>query len=209
MTGSGKIFIGTIGVLAIFLIATRLRGQDEYDVEFGPIEILPGCRDVVLLGDSLTTSAHYRSHLANLLGPCSTVMAMGFPNKQTGYINKQVDQAIATDPTDVVVLAGVNDLASGKSAEQVIANLELIYTKLANEGIRVIGVHLTPWDMHNKGKNLQEATDRVNEWITYVAPIHAVVNTFNVTGQGQDGLHLTKLGQKQLAEAVYLDGFDK
>jgi len=209
MSGSSKIVVGVVGALAIFLIATKLRGDDKYSVEFGPIEILPGCRDVVLLGDSITAGINYRRHLEELLGPCNTVAALGYPNMQTGEILDHIDEALALEPTDIVVLAGVNDLAGGKSANQIIDNLEKIYDgiRVRDENVRVIAVTLTPWSSHYKGKNLQDETADINSYILFNSTADATVDAYNVTGQGTDGLHLTVEGQKQLAMEVYVQGF--
>ena len=100
------------------------------------------CKNVALLGDSLTAGLEYRAVLEDLLGPCNTVQAFGYPNQQTAVIESRLPLVLASGPTDVVVLAGVNDLASGKSVESIINRLDRMYSNLQSTGIRVTAVTL-------------------------------------------------------------------
>jgi lysophospholipase L1-like esterase len=170
----------------------------------------PGLRTVALLGDSMSAGPVYRRELEDMLGPGSTVEAFGYVGKQTPYILKKVGKALAVQPSDVVVLAGVNDLASGHSSERVIKNLHIIYTTLRSKGARVIGVTLTPWNER------PQATMEINDWIRFASPADAIVNTAPMSdGHGNlhpdldsgDGLHLNTQGQVALAMVVYNQGF--
>jgi lysophospholipase L1-like esterase len=171
---------------------------------------------VALLGDSLSAGVAYRTELEALLGPCSAVQAFAHPNQGTGVIKSHLWEALAWEPTDLVVLAGVNDLASGRSVDTVISNLQQIYGLASAEGVRVIALTLTPWGNHPKGSMLQYETDLVNDWIRFNSPADVVVDTSPLSDGtdaahpalvGADGLHLNTTGQKALAQEVYLQGF--
>ena len=109
------------------------------------------------------------------------VYKLGYSGKQTGNIlhgkerrgselnvgisMKQIDGvkstgglkvALRLKPTDIIILAGVNDIASAVSAEKTIDNLREMYGQCKKAGIRVIAVTVIPWGSHqpsNFGKN--------------------------------------------------------
>ena len=166
----------------------------------------PGLHQVSLLGDSMSAGSTYRVELEDLLGVGNVVQKFGY-------------KARASQPTDVVVLCGVNDLAAGHTAQHVINNLNAIYTEIAvtSPHTRIIGVTLTPWGSHHLGRNLQVETDTVNHWIKFMAPVDAAVDTSVLSdGAGNlhpelgraDGLHLNGQGQIALAMVVYNQGFE-
>ncbi|MBI4980284.1 transglycosylase SLT domain-containing protein [Candidatus Woesearchaeota archaeon] len=72
---------------------------------------------------------------------------------------------IITQPFDtLIVLGGTNDIASGKSAEGVVSNLEAIYGLAKEQGIRVIVGTIPPYNNANElSKN--DVVNNVNEWI--------------------------------------------
>ena len=179
----------------------------------------PGLHQVSLLGDSMSAGSTYRVELEDLLGVGNVVQKFGYKGKQTGYVLDKVHKAMASQPTDVVVLCGVNDLAAGHTAQHVINNLNAIYTEIAvtSPHTRIIGVTLTPWGSHHLGRNLQVETDTVNHWIKFMAPVDAAVDTSVLSDGagnlhpelgGADGLHLNGQGQIALAMVVYNQGFE-
>jgi lysophospholipase L1-like esterase len=174
--------------------------------------------NVVLLGDSLTAGGEYRWYLAQALGMGSTVEAHGYSSKGTAYILDKLDRAMDSYPTDIVILAGVNDLASDRSPATVINNLEQMYTIARERGVRVIAVKLTPWAGHWKGRHKQAETQEVNDWIEFMAPVDRVVDTSMLGDEDgkllpqywnkkKDKLHLGVAGQHMLGQLVYEQGF--
>lgn len=170
---------------------------------------------VVLFGDSLTTGSSYLSEMQKLLGSDVTVQAFGYKGKGTGYLLGKLPSVLATRPDVVVVLAGVNDLASGRTPDAIAANLSEIYRRIHEAGAAVVAVHLTPWACHSKGQHLVAETDAVNQMID-ISEAEAVVPTAELGNAygcllseygGADGLHLTAAGQRKLAELVYYYGF--
>lgn len=179
----------------------------------------PGLQTVSLLGDSMSAGYTYRKTLEDWLGRGSSVARFGYPGKQTSYILDKVRAATKENPTAVVVLCGVNDLASGRGPEHVISNLNAIYLQIAAAvpHVYIVAVTLTPWGKHYRGSQLKEETEIVNDWIRFSSPTDAVIDTA-VLGDGQgnlhpdldsgDGLHLNLQGQIALATAVYQQGFE-
>lgn len=206
----------------LFLYLTGKRGATlDYDYDYddsagggetGPLEN----RRVALFGDSLSGGLAYRRELSDLLGATSVVSAFSYQGQQTSVIESHVNDVLSWNPTDAVVLAGVNDLAGGKTVDHVVGNLDDIYMKLRERGIRVVAVALTPWAGNVKGAGLQTQTRAVNSWILYDSPADAVVDTSSLGDAhgaafeymvGADGLHLNGAGQTALATEVHLRGF--
>jgi len=158
---------------------------------------------VILIGDSLTDSPGYVSRLREGLEPGIKIRKVALPGEGTEQIKDAGLEASALFRPDVaIVLTGVNDLASGRGWLHAAKHLDELYRGLDEMGANVVAVQLTPWDAHLKGRMLQKATRALNQWIEEHPVPKTVVGTSNVGGQGRDGLHLTRKGGKQLAEAV-------
>jgi len=176
----------------------------------------PQVRRVLCYGDSLTADGGYAREIRRHLPEGSEVKKVGFVGKGTGYLRNHLKAELAWGPTDVVILGGVNDLASGRGSGVVIDDLQVMYDRIHDSGARVIAVHLTPWASHSKGQKQQGNTRFVNHWISYGSDANVVVNTDQL-GNGLrelwdqynagDGLHLNQRGQKALGWMIYEKAF--
>jgi len=172
-------------------------------------------RRVSCLGDSLTAHGGYCAELQRLLPVGSTVRCFGYEGKGSGYIADRLDDALAWAPTDLVVLAGVNDLASGRGVQRVTDNLEEIFTKARARGVRVHGVGLTPWGRHVRGRDYYQQTQEVNDWLAFHAPVDSFTDTSWLGGAGDlapeydsgDGLHMNSEGQRMLGYLIHRKAF--
>ena len=178
-----------------------------------------GPRVILAIGDSLTASESYCSNLSKMAPSGSSVTCRGLPGKGTGAIltdlKIQYPGTSLTKFTDVVVLAGVNDIASGRSLETITHNLSSIYSFIKQSGCRVIAVQLTPWYSYKYRQDWLQKTDAVNDWIASSPLPDAVVKTYNMGDfQGSllehltsgDGLHLNATGTGFLATLVIEQG---
>lgn len=156
---------------------------------------------VLLLGDSLTSSPGYCETVKRRLG--TAIRCVSYPGNGVKDIHDQSAEAIASfKPTTVVVLAGVNDLASGRGVPYTTAALDALYRDLNSRGIAVVAVKLTPWREHRVGRNKQDETNGVNEFIRR-HPIPAkIVSTNTIEGLARDKLHLTRRGGVELGQLV-------
>jgi lysophospholipase L1-like esterase len=171
---------------------------------------------VLAVGDSLTASAAYCAALKEQLPVGSTLSCRGLKGQGTAPILRDLQQNIKPGYDYVVVLAGVNDLASGRSLDSIQRNLEQMYLEIRANGAQVIAVTLTPWSGHRIGKTLVAKTDELNTWIKRHKLPDKVVNTSSLgdfSGRllshygAADGLHLNPEGSAQLAELVWKQGF--
>ena len=195
------------GGLVIFLGSRVLAGFHQ--------DIPPGARKVACLGDSLTASGIYAKQLKQYLPPGSITKSYGYVGKGSGYVYNKLSKVLAWEPTDIVILAGVNDLPHAGGSATVIKNLEKMYAEAHVAGVRVVAVQLTPWlCYHNTNPN---GTFVVNNWIENDSTADAVVSTWNLADaeycllneyDGGDGLHLNKAGQHVLAQTIADQAFD-
>jgi lysophospholipase L1-like esterase len=164
---------------------------------------------VVLLGDSITGTVSYRQTVKQSLlqkYPGAQITTLSYPGKGLALIGSQgLERALLSNPDLVVLLGGVNDLASGRPAHYVKAQLNAIYTELNDHHIAVAAVQLTPWNTHIKGRKLQLETEQVNEFIRRHPIPCSVVRTAEIRGLATDGLHLTRSGGIELAKSVLKD----
>lgn len=158
---------------------------------------------VLVVGDSLVGSSGFLSTLEEGFEPGVTVNLVSLPGKGAAAIKDAgLEAARLLHPDVVVILAGVNDLASGRGWQHAAAQLDEFYFTLKQMGVYVVAVQLTPWDTHVEGRHLQGETKTLNTWIArHNVPV-ATVYTDRIEGQGKDGLHLSAQGSRQLAEAV-------
>jgi len=156
---------------------------------------------ILLLGDSLTGTAGYCSTIQKVT--TGQVLCRSYSGKGIDYIHKAGLVDVQKHRPDLVVLlAGVNDLASDKSVEYVTTHLDQFYRESTQSGIKVAAITLTPWSRHAKGQYLQAETKRVNSFITRHPALCAVIDSASLKGQAADGLHLTAQGGKNLAKIV-------
>jgi hypothetical protein len=174
-----------------------------------------GPRHVVAVGDSLTAHGTYCEALETLLPPGSTVDCYGWQGEGTAAISANITPKMFAGCDDAIVLAGVNDLASGRSVQETVEGLERLYQKGRQAGARVIAVELTPWSGHAVGRNLVAETAEVNKWMNMSPSVELTVETSSLGDNGylrpefsmKDGLHLNNTGQAALGMLIFEQAF--
>lgn len=172
-------------------------------------------RQVVVLGDSLVASGALCLELESLLPRGSSVNCKGYPGQGVQIIGSHLGSSITSKTTDIVILAGVNDLASGRSVTSTLEWLESMYTEATSLGVRVVAVCVLPWRGHALGALNYERTEQLNNRIKDSFGPNVVVDTdsLGISGylSGQydagDGLHLNKKGQEALGHLIYRKAF--
>jgi lysophospholipase L1-like esterase len=167
-------------------------------------------RRVLLVGDSLTNG--YVWYLKRHAGAAKWLVdhvAIDGAGAEQVY-KAAYDRLHSGAYTDVVVLLGVNDLASRRASAR--QWLGTIYGAAKGNGARVSAVMLTPWACHAKGKGLQDATNELNDWIARSANVDVVIATADLGDAsgclwpdyaGKDGLHMNAAGYATLADIIY------
>ena len=117
------IALGVAGT-AILLLSLRARAKDAPPAPTPPPAAPAGPWRVLALGDSLTKTPGYETSLRSGLGPGSSVVCVGFVGQGVSVVAGGMEQAREMGATDVVILAGVNDLASGRPLSVIEQNLQ-------------------------------------------------------------------------------------
>ena len=149
MTGTRPLFLA----LAFVLINTPLSHAAE------PLTI-------VALGDSTTagTPEGNYSQTISKLHPEWHVINSGVNAERTDQILKRFESDVLVyHPQVLIVLAGVNDLYQGRSAEEAEKNLAKIYESAARANIRVIACTILPYDRSTP--DVKARMKEVNDWI--------------------------------------------
>ncbi len=163
----------------------------------------PQCpRHIVALGDSIT-AGNYIHFLGELMPKC-TVDYVGFPGDGARSIYRRVYDALDKKPDDLIVLAGVNDIASGRDIESVKDSLNQIYTTAKSKGVRVIAVTVLPW------RGYGPPTETLNAWILGGPEGVTPVDTSSLgdalgglpSALSGDNLHPNVAGKKALARLI-------
>jgi len=170
-----------------------------------------GPRLVVALGDSITAHGGYSRTLQKLLPAGSSVRVMGYPGKGAKHIHKRFAESDVTGQ-DLIVLIGVNDIASGRSVAHTKKWLAKIYAEGRARGFRVIAIPVLPWAGYRRTDAGQQILTRyLNDWIFVAEGVDLVVVP---TGFGDaerrlvkkydsgDHLHLNKKGQAALGRLL-------
>jgi len=169
----------------------------------------PGCpRNIVALGDSIT-AGNYIQHMKTHLPKCSFGY-FGFSGKGARYISGQTQRSLEGSPDDVIVLVGVNDLASGRSMASIQDGLESIYAKVHASGARVVAVEVLPWMGYSRSAGHGVRTQILNSWIRNSSSADVVVDASEMGLDGEmlgnltdDGIHPNFEGKRALAEIIY------
>jgi lysophospholipase L1-like esterase len=166
---------------------------------------------VLALGDSLTANPTYCAGLRAQVSPQTTVVCKGYVGQGVAAVAAHLDEAWNAQATDVVILAGVNDLASGRSLTVIENALDGLYRQAEAAGLRVVAVTVCPWADHAKGQSNLLRTRELNRWIAGHPVPAALVDTSPLgDAQGRllpahdagDGLHMTQAGAYALAALV-------
>ena len=174
---------------------------------------------VSALGDSHTTGGRYLAEVHRQLGVDGE--AIGLVGQGARVISERMPDVLDDAPTHVIVQAGVNDLASGRSLAHIQTHLTRMYRAARAAGAVVIAIPVLPWATYldrrrfraRKGA-LLEQTRAINAWMAAqraagvidvlvdVAELGADDGPLDPRFARADGLHLNAAGQRALGAAI-------
>lgn len=117
----------------------------------------------------------------------------------------------ANHPQAVVILAGVNDIYQGDSAERVIGRLKRLYARASRQGILVVACTILPYNGMNESR--RSAMLQVNAWIREYSAANKLLfcdlfsvaqdpaSPWRLTGSA-DGLHPGIAGYRAMGDAL-------
>ena len=119
---------------------------------------------------------------------------------------------IELPPAAVVIIAGVNDVYQGRTADHVTRELRTMYDRAAHAGIRVVAGAIVPYNTATADQN--ERMHRINAWVrqqVQADPAVAFVDTraavaaagdMDRLAESPDGLHPSPKGYLLMADAI-------
>ncbi len=142
------------------------------------------------------------------------VMNRGVNGERSDQIQARFARdAVAAKPSVVVIIAGVNDVYQGRSAETVERELEAMYDAAHAADIPVVAGSIIPYNVATADQNAR--MHAINDWIRAYASSHADRVTFcdtraAVAAPGQpdrllsspDDLHPSPDGYRRMASAL-------
>lgn len=121
---------------------------------------------VVFVGDSLTQGGDWAAWFPEL-----TVVNLGVEGRTTEDILERVDEVVATDPDEIVLLIGTNDLGMRRNVESMVRNIQSILVDLRRElpGSRMLVQSIMP-----RGREFAERIREANIHLRqFSATVHA------------------------------------
>jgi lysophospholipase L1-like esterase len=171
------------------------------------------------IGDSHTTGGRYLSEVHRELGVGGE--AIGLVGQGARVISKRLPDVLNDQPTHVIVQAGVNDLASGRSLKHIRQHLTHMYRAIRGANAIVVAIPVLPWAASLERPRLRARkvaliaqTRALNDWMTAqhaAGLIDVLVDTSALGPEGgpldpqlarTDGLHLTAAGQRVLGRKI-------
>jgi lysophospholipase L1-like esterase len=171
------------------------------------------------LGDSITANGAYLDELAKHLPAGSVTRKWGYAGQGVDVIKAHAAEVLAWQPTDVVVLAGVNNLPASRPAPYVgniTRGLQDIYDQLKAAGVRLVAVEVLPWGGYQTANEYGKARwSNLNAWIRGSAGPDVVVDASTAVGVSgkllpsltHDGLHPNAMGHVLLGQAIAEQAF--
>jgi lysophospholipase L1-like esterase len=141
------------------------------------------------------------------------VVNQGINAQRSDVIAARFDaDVIALKPAVVVIIAGVNDVYQGRTAQHVKEQLAAMYKRAHDAGIRVVAGTIIPYNTATDDQNAR--MHEINDWIRTQAradPGVIVVDTRaavaapgkpDMLASSPDGLHPDSAGYRKMAEAI-------
>jgi hypothetical protein len=174
---------------------------------------MPVPRNLLIVGDSMSVIDQYPTDLLALM-PIGTIMTVdAHPGGGTAHIYNSAHSIILGGGwTDVVILAGVNDIALDVVPSTAFYYLNKMYADVWAIGAKLTGISMTPWASHFSGASHQPQTVEYNGYCNGNHYPWAVVKTSSLGDpagvllpayDSGDGLHLNAAGNAALAQLIY------
>jgi predicted double-glycine peptidase/lysophospholipase L1-like esterase len=208
-----------VALIALGGGAYWLSREGEFTTRRLPSDVKMGAvaRVVLFLGDSLTASGYWQ----NVKLENATTAGRGWKGKTIAYVMGQAKALIeSVSPTEVVLLAGVNNIQNKQSLDAIKDELLKAWAQIHDAGAKVWAVKLTPWfgyrlfENQQEGRKARDLTLAVNTFIdamkgTPTGPDYVIDTAELGDEKGRllkkyswDKLHLIGKGYAKLAKIV-------
>jgi acyl-CoA thioesterase-1 len=141
------------------------------------------------------------------------VVNKGVDGERSDQIRARFDRDVVSEkPAIVVIIAGVNDVYQGRPADHVIEQLQWMYQRAAERGIRAIAGTIIPFNTATPEQNARMRD--INEWIRRQAAANAGLEFVDTRAavaapgkpdtlsESADQLHPSPAGYHGMADAI-------
>jgi len=141
------------------------------------------------------------------------IINQGINGQRSDQIRARFEEdVVAKKPAVVVIIAGVNDVYQGRSAQHVKDELAAMYARAHAAGIRVVAGTIVPYNTATADQNAR--MHEINDWIRSQAradPGVGIVDTRAAVAapgnpdllvSSSDGLHPDAAGYRRMADAI-------
>ena len=172
-------------------------------------------KKIIAVGDSITAANFSYASIIDASCDNVEIVKMAYPGRSASFVYDQIQNRdfSAEGFTDMIVLAGVNDVNNAQRG------LQRIYQKAHSENLRVVAITLTPWGNYRTWTEQRgQMTHTINNWIRGRANGHLEANDIIVDVYGalgapgnpdalnpaytQDHLHPNQAGHEVIASQV-------
>jgi lysophospholipase L1-like esterase len=182
---------------------------------------------VATVGDSISVDPpgsdlynHYPSLLKSVYG-VSTSDSFAVGASQTGSspspfkgMRLQYSENVAGKGYDaLIIMGGVNDVASGVSASTTEANLDWMYSQAKTAGMKVVAISILPWGCFSSSSPaMMVKTKEINAWIKTNSNVDFFIDAYDEFNDGNDclkasynldNIHVNRAGHDKLALMIY------
>jgi len=182
---------------------------------------------VATVGDSISVDPpgsdlynHYPSLLKSVYG-VSTSDSFAVGASQTGSspspfkgMRLQYSENVAGQGYDaLIIMGGVNDVASGVSASTTEANLDWMYSQAKTAGMKVVAFSILPWGCFSSSSPaMMTKTKEINTWIKTNSNVDYFIDAYDEFSDGSDclkasynldNIHVNRAGHDKLALMIY------
>lgn len=188
---------------------------------------------VVTLGDSISVDPpgsdlynHYPSLLKSRYNvSTSDSFAVGgsqtgsSPSPYKGMRLQYTEDVVGKGYDLLIIMGGVNDVASGVSSSVTETNLDWIYTQAKSAGLKVVAISILPWGCFSSSSPAKMAiTKDINAWIKTNANVDYFIDAYEEFNRGDDCLkeiynldkiHVNGVGHEKLAEMIFSQVFQQ
>jgi len=178
-----------------------------YDQKKSMFELLPDTEnEIVFLGNSITDGCEWSELFQN-----ARIKNRGISGDQTAGVYARLDEVIASHPSKIFIMIGVNDLAAGVSVDSIMHNYNKIVHKIrsSSPGTRIFIQSILP--VHSAYVRFKNHTSKTDQILFLNKRLQELCNNLNIvyidlhsrfkTIENQidekftnDGLHLTGEG---------------
>lgn len=178
-----------------------------YNHRLSQFKVLPGVAPIVMVGDSLTENGEWGELL-----PKYQTLNRGISGDTVKGLARRLEEIVSRKPKIVLGLVGVNDIARGMCAQELVSHIQSIAARLQAEDIAVVwqSVLYTAPPRTISNEMIAETNALLNDGLSATGVNYLDLNSVLSRQKmlcpevSEDGLHLNGEGYRRWADLIEL-----